>query len=107
MRISDWSSDVCSSDLRPLPPLIIARNPRITGDSFLPHRHGGLSFRNALLESQDRGGTSRLFYTHRGTESLPTIGRSEEHTSELQSLMRISYAVLCLKNKKNKTMIIN
>src|SRR3546814_8295245 len=33
--------------------------------------------------------------------------RSEEHTSELQSLMRISYAVFCLKNKKNKTLIIN
>src|SRR3546814_6350574 len=31
-----------------------------------------------------------------------TIGRSEEHTSELQSLMRISYAVFCLKNKKTK-----
>src|SRR3546814_1292940 len=34
---------------------------------------------------------------------LPSIARSEEHTSELQSLMRISYAVFCLKKKKNKT----
>src|SRR3546814_3084580 len=33
----------------------------------------------------------------------PRFGRSEEHTSELQSLMRISYAVFCLKKKKNKT----
>src|SRR3546814_3056649 len=35
-------------------------------------------------------------------ESVCYIGRSEEHTSELQSLMRISYAVFCLKKKKNK-----
>src|SRR3546814_8613409 len=35
-----------------------------------------------------------------------TIQRSEEHTSELQSLMRISYAVFCLKKKKNKTLTI-
>src|SRR3546814_3737997 len=34
--------------------------------------------------------------------SMPGVGRSEEHTSELQSLMRISYAVFCLKKKKNK-----
>src|SRR3546814_8556207 len=35
-----------------------------------------------------------------GTAIVPVIGRSEEHTSELQSLMRISYAVFCLKKKK-------
>src|SRR3546814_8306731 len=38
-----------------------------------------------------------------GAGFVVTIGRSEEHTSELQSLMRISYAVFCLKNKKNTT----
>src|SRR3546814_8823695 len=37
-----------------------------------------------------------------GTLSAPVISRSEEHTSELQSLMRISYAVFCLKKKKKK-----
>src|SRR3546814_9453225 len=35
--------------------------------------------------------------------AMPSVIRSEEHTSELQSLMRISYAVFCLKKKKNKT----
>src|SRR3546814_393887 len=38
----------------------------------------------------------------RGIEGLRVVDRSEEHTSELQSLMRISYAVFCLKKKKNK-----
>src|SRR3546814_10244868 len=36
------------------------------------------------------------------TDNLDAVGRSEEHTSELQSLMRISYAVFCLKKKKHK-----
>src|SRR3546814_2443151 len=54
---------------------------------------------------------SRLFLAHRGERTLAVPGcaqarrrrrRSEEHTSELQSLMRISYAVFCLKKKKNK-----
>src|SRR3546814_5975204 len=39
--------------------------------------------------------------------SLEAVGRSEEHTSELQSLMRISYAVFCLKKKKNNTNVLN
>src|SRR3546814_5230850 len=39
-------------------------------------------------------------WQHYGIEAWPTVVRSEEHTSELQSLMRISYAVFCLKNKK-------
>src|SRR3546814_9722704 len=38
-----------------------------------------------------------------GGEDMRAVGRSEEHTSELQSLMRISYAVFCLKKKKTKT----
>src|SRR3546814_3678135 len=40
---------------------------------------------------------------HRGNDDTRDIGRSEEHTSELQSLMRISYAVFCLKKKIKKT----
>src|SRR3546814_2205994 len=53
----------------------------------------------------DRGGHQR----HHGVDSLVAEDRSEEHTSELQSLMRISYAVFCLKNKKTnyKTTIAN
>src|SRR3546814_6620376 len=42
----------------------------------------------------------------RGAEQRRALGRSEEHTSELQSLMRISYAVFCLKKKKEKTDIV-
>src|SRR3546814_6787323 len=87
MRISDWSSDVCSSDLRPL--------------------YGALPWarRRAQLPVDD-GERSRS----RRREHLPGRGarqsryllcRSEEHTSELQSLMRISYAVFCLKKKKS------
>src|SRR3546814_7201080 len=106
MRISDWSSDVCSSDLRSFIQHVASRL-EIEG-------HGG----KRLIEfvSQCRG-----HCTHRaqsgdvdqfGLEFLELelvllfggeiADRSEEHTSELQSLMRISYAVFCLK-KKNHT----
>src|SRR3546814_5599254 len=83
MRISDWSSDVCSSDLVDQ-----------TGRPQRFQRHGG-----------QHGEPRRRVV---GLEPLAPqdaearFGRSEEHTSELQSLMRISYAVFCLK-KKNKT----
>src|SRR3546814_1851046 len=58
---------------------------------------GGHAGTEAALASA-RAGASTLLLTH----NIETIGqRSEEHTSELQSLMRISYAVFCLKKKKN------
>src|SRR3546814_4598198 len=92
MRISDWSSDVCSSDLN---------GASEVGGLFLhpAARAGGLG----LLLARSR----YLFIArHRarfGDRILAELrGRSEEHTSELQSLMRISYAVFCLK-KKQKT----
>src|SRR3546814_3117705 len=47
-----------------------------------------------------------LFHMHAGMFNVVTVRRSEEHTSELQSLMRISYAVFCLKKKQNKLKII-
>src|SRR3546814_3110963 len=47
--------------------------------------------------------TLRLLRDRRGRDAAMPVERSEEHTSELQSLMRISYAVLCLKKKKRKT----
>src|SRR3546814_6967870 len=93
MRISDWSSDVCSSDLRPHP------------------RHRGLAQSRSAAPAL-RGARKpldlRLFITtirHQGATRVLTgrrtlRRRSEEHTSELQSLMRISYAVFCLKKKK-------
>src|SRR3546814_9979462 len=79
MRISDWSSDVCSSDLAStgIPPSSI-----LTTSPPSPRR------------SRRRPGQSS------SRASLIPAARSEEHTSELQSLMRISYAVFCLKKKK-------
>src|SRR3546814_4651083 len=88
MRISDWSSDVCSSDLV---------------------RHIAPFGRSYRLSDVSRGSTCR-----KPCDDIPRMlcnlqpakwgetdrKRSEEHTSELQSLMRISYAVFCLKKKK-------
>src|SRR3546814_9747238 len=84
MRISDWSSDVCSSDLAE------KRHPHQKGD---PHHYDGGS-RSPRQVGQDRNLRQQ---PRRGCAT-----RSEEHTSELQSLMRISYAVFCLKKKKKK-----
>src|SRR3546814_6771944 len=118
MRISDWSSDVCSSDLietfrkryRDHFPGDLSRS-RIYADVSKGMMPGGIE---SWLPLFFNDGTSML------TDYLPTdavlvaleeleraldedwqqIGeRSEEHTSELQSLMRISYAVFCLKKK--------
>src|SRR3546814_4929013 len=121
MRISDWSSDVCSSDL--VDPVDSARLPDvlaagathylaedITAARFATalafagrhvERLGGgradLSNQNAIQRSD------ALFWRYDPAEGRVTLSsaRSEEHTSELQSLMRISYAVFCLKKKKN------
>src|SRR3546814_1446888 len=90
MRISDWSSDVCSSDLRVA--LLFRR-----GDPLGEPRAFGVEIDHAC-QRQDEGG----FIDHhlRGAAGGHITVRSEEHTSELQSLMRISYAVFCLKKKK-------
>src|SRR3546814_2168196 len=85
LRMSDWSSDGCSSDL--------ARDGG-GGAVGLEQRHQRL----ADLQFGDRGGDVDIGV---GAERLRRrFDRSEEHTSELQSLMRISYAVFCLKKKK-------
>src|SRR3546814_3561710 len=140
MRISDWSSDVCSSDLgegrkgdrhaaeadrdrlrlpaglrtfafvdgQPSQPMVLREGQErlIGGKSFDPHalqqkvhalvgqRHANM--RGALFR-QDEGAQAPQ---RRHQREQP---RSEEHTSELQSLMRISYAVFCLKKTKNYT----
>src|SRR3546814_2973623 len=102
MRISDWSSDVCSSDLG------IAAAER--------YSHGRVSVDVApAFLLNDRAGRYvraktdciglRKFRAARLGEHFKCV-RSEEHTSELQSLMRISYAVFCLKKKKHTTYII-
>src|SRR3546814_3001528 len=104
MRISDWSSDVCSSDLFVTLPLVTLSL-------------GFASIDRALVEAAATMGANdrTVFRTVVVPLILPYLVsgyafafvlslneyRSEEHTSELQSLMRISYAVFCLK-KKNK-----
>src|SRR3546814_5692114 len=93
MRISDWSSDVCSSDLRHGPVLVRDGGP-------CGHRPSGLDHR-ILYRHQLPSGPLHRQGVGDGTwhQCDPGSGRSEEHTSELQSLMRISYAVFCLKKK--------
>src|SRR3546814_2115955 len=135
MRISDWSSDVCSSDLyaagsnhrtgRP------ARAPcpcagktghvspsgqrwdhRLERNQMKPS--GGARLFNSALETGVRSALildaarprsfdlAHLTWLDHLVVHTADIGRSEEHTSELQSLMRTSYAVFCLKKKKTK-----
>src|SRR3546814_1240098 len=103
MRISDWSSDVCSSDLRKDP----------CGDHHHRHRPDARIWRHFRRISTPYPDRFRSFDRIRRIELLSLLlllrrwgarlmamstDRSEEHTSELQSLMRISYAVFCLKN---------
>src|SRR3546814_10260011 len=96
MRISDWSSDVCSSDL------VLLFEPR-TDWSWRPVAHRAARSRQAS-RGRERplprapGLLSSWWSTLVDLLRLRS-DRSEEHTSELQSLMRISYAVFCLKNK--------
>src|SRR3546814_4348894 len=115
MRISDWSSDVCSSDLWEtiLNANIIgcynlfeaARKQGVKRVVFASSNHVmGFHQRTtkigveAVPKPDTRYGLSKLF-----GEGLGALyARSEEHTSELQSLMRISYAVFCLKKKKRQ-----
>src|SRR3546814_7468494 len=88
MRISDWSSDVCSSDLS----TAIDRVSMPTMTSAM----------SSILSLPPRSNHEEMLFTAPMMTKTARCGsRSEEHTSELQSLMRISYAVFCLK-KKNK-----
>src|SRR3546814_971833 len=106
MRISDWSSDVCSSDLLCRHFELFARidaqgrrDPRRL-QSAAPHPPAELSDAQPL----DRGRLARHARRsrHRLHRLFAARARSEKHTSELQSLMRISYAVFCLNKKKTK-----
>src|SRR3546814_2825579 len=107
MRISDWSSDVCSSDLCP-PRFGVGRSG--AGDGVKPAR-GATDARLAVLLSlvDSKPVRAAKAVLHPGQlrpnnsfkpNLLRYTKRSEEHTSELQSLMRISYAVFCLKKKR-------
>src|SRR3546814_9185256 len=121
MRISDWSSDVCSSDLIALQQFGDDRSVLIRAE----RQDGGEAAQTAALQSLraaiaeiDPGASieraevvgpkvsgelarSGMLAVLFAAAAMLCYIRSEEHTSELQSLMRISYAVFCLK-KKNK-----
>src|SRR3546814_2400566 len=130
MRISDGSSDVCSSDLTSVPGVaqrtgatiyyleripedLVARAGRPPVLAMMPTpgdvnlvlaaelMEGGRAIGRGLV-TPDR--TTLITSSHRSYAiSEKSAPRSEEHTSELQSLMRISYAVFCLKKKNKKT----
>src|SRR3546814_5917002 len=141
MRISDWSSDVCSSDLRPRAPQLVERHAAVedvaadqpeTGfeiigrqremaDHRLPEagccrfdgienrRDGGVAMRlpaarNGGIEMLAEQACDMLAGRCEAVVDEARDQRSEEHTSELQSLMRSSYAVFCLKTKKHTTL---
>src|SRR3546814_7826705 len=100
MRISDWSSDVCSSDLHPR-----RENVAFYADPAAARAAG---FRACLRCKPDEVGRDRIAVARaialiEAAEEAIALDdlRSEEHTSELQSLMRISYAVFCLKKKND------
>src|SRR3546814_2218225 len=114
MRISDWSSDVCSSDLADAPdfgsalPLLGAhRNLVVTRTFSKAYALAGLRVSYAVAHPDVAELLERVRESFNvnavalaAAEGARGDGRSEEHTSELQSLMRISYAVFCLKKKK-------
>src|SRR3546814_4720060 len=108
MRISDWSSDVCSSDLgyrdagygrhRPGPDRHQVREG--PHDAARAGRKGGEFGPAQAVQPQDDGhGPDHPEGPQPGEAHHVEPARSDEHTSELQSLMRISYAVFCLKIK--------
>src|SRR3546814_1618525 len=117
MRISDWSSDVCSSDLAALEQWFrIVQYLRVEAvghrvAEVRPLRSAFLVGRIDLGEQRVEveivemfGAAADLAEQFGAADHLVEAAaaelRSEEHTSELQSLMRISYAVFCLKKKK-------
>src|SRR3546814_7049507 len=114
MRISDWSSDVCSSDLNfilasldePSDALLLddrAFYACAAGISLTTHRHqtvAGVLSGNGLVQPKMSGKGVFAVEAPVPVEEIDTVERSEAHKSELQSLMRISYAAFCLKKKK-------
>src|SRR3546814_5345628 len=121
MRISDWSSDVCSSDLHVVEHVAVERpvTDRVGGDvegdlAARQHVHRVLArciFAMAGHQLEKMAVQVDRMRHHRVVDERHPhplvlqerdrrLDRSEEHTSELQSLMRISYAVFCLKTNK-------
>src|SRR3546814_6795349 len=112
MRISDWSSDVCSSDLTVhLNHAAFGATPKIVLQAAEDWRRrmeaAPTRFMEEELPAALRSAATKLaeFLGGQGDDLVfvdNATTRSEEHTSELQSLMRISYAVFCLKKNKTK-----
>src|SRR3546814_9225251 len=135
MRISDWSSDVCSSDLlqaqlAPVDAGAVGDHPRDGAEAGGDARRGGVGIGGQAVPEHRRvelvglavgidegarkeGMQQRRAHLRRADEDLMheavfgtpeadriEAGRSQEHTSELPSLMRLSYAVFCLKKTK-------
>src|SRR3546814_9117802 len=122
MRISDWSSDVCSSDLldraarrrmvERVAHLFPRHRAKLRGAKAVRsvHQPADRHFAHAVVKAhphiagieRDRASPAVPGGVEAAVEAKAERGerRSEEHTSELQSLMRISYAVFCLKKKK-------
>src|SRR3546814_2694253 len=103
MRISDWSSDVCSSDLY-VSSWLKCHHPAVFACGILNSQPMGFYAPAQLVrDAREHGIEVRGVDVNASgwDNSLERKddGRSEEHTSELQSLMRISYAVFCLKKK--------
>src|SRR3546814_10593748 len=112
MRISDWSSDVCSSDLPSTTPNAEHASNRGCGSptwACTRTRVGepATTTLDAPSAATCTRSASRSIASPTIRHSLHQRCRSEEHTSELQSLMRISYAVFCLKKKRYRTEITN
>src|SRR3546814_7121908 len=130
MRISDWSSDVCSSDLSAALCRAVSRpksrtknsSRKISASASLIATSRCHTLRGKLVAARGAaagcwcctgiaqgpwspfGGVAvvSVMRANLGLRPAGCNARSEEHTSELQSLMRISYAVFCLKKKTNK-----
>src|SRR3546814_5945088 len=119
MRISDWSSDVCSSDLEGQPPSpvtellgrerqakqqeqAVGRDEAHRRSKLRKHAEAGAPAGRRILHRQKRSPAPFPAQAQALAEAQDAQQRSEEHTSELQSLMRISYAVFCLKKNTTK-----
>src|SRR3546814_6628473 len=110
MRISDWSSDVCSSDLIALNRKGIDWNHRMMAQADYQRTNGTTTVQKFIAEYEQKARLGdRAFAFGLGRwerDKLQGFGarwsRSEEHKSEIQTIMRLSYAVFCLKTKKKQ-----
>src|SRR3546814_5241893 len=114
MRISDWSSDVCSSDLVEfagdgvaVAAAELGRVGSVVGEDAQAAHGGGsggeIQPTKAWRRRHGRDGNAVVRNARKTSGRGYASDRSEEHTSELQSLMRISYAVFCLKKQTTNT----